>query len=146
MPPPAEEPNAPATVLVVDDTPLNLLVARGLLERRCGVVVDGAGGGEEALAKIASGKRYAAIFMDQLMPGLDGVETMQKIRALSASPDAELATYAGGVPIIALTADTTAGNEATFIRRGFQGFLSKPINIKTLTDLVDKWVRKTINN
>jgi CheY-like chemotaxis protein len=111
-------------VLVVDDNDVNLTVAMGLL-RRYGVTVDTASGGEEALEK-ARNKDYDIIFMDHMMPGMDGLDTTKAIRALNG-PRAQ-------VVIIALTANAVVGFQEQFLEAGMNGFLSKPIIIKNLRE------------
>jgi CheY-like chemotaxis protein len=77
---------------------------------------------------------YDAIFMDHMMPEMDGVETTAAIRSLGTR-------YAQTIPIIALTANAIAGNEQRFLENGFQAFLPKPINIVSLDLAVRRWVR-----
>jgi CheY-like chemotaxis protein len=72
--------------------------------------------------------------MDHMMPGMDGVETTQKIRALGTK-------YAKDLPIIALTANAVAGNEQMFLENGFNAFLPKPFNVMILDSIVQRWVR-----
>jgi CheY-like chemotaxis protein len=79
--------------------------------------------------------RYDAVFMDHMMPGMDGVEAVRIIRE-------EIGTeYAKRVPIIVLTANVMRGNEEMFLGRGFQDFLSKPIDIFRLDAVIHRWVR-----
>jgi CheY-like chemotaxis protein/HPt (histidine-containing phosphotransfer) domain-containing protein len=124
-----------ARVLVVDDTPTNLDVARGLL-KPYGMQVDCVSSGPEAIALIRTqGVTYNAIFMDHMMPIMDGIETTRIIRK-------EINTeYAKTIPIIALTANAIVGNEDIFLNNGFQAFLSKPIDIIALDTAVNHWVR-----
>ncbi|MCL2155839.1 MAG: response regulator, partial [Leptospirales bacterium] len=77
---------------------------------------------------------YDAIFMDHMMPGMDGVEAATKIRAIGTK-------YAMTIPIIALTANAIAGNEQMFLNNDFQAFLAKPINIMNLDAIVQRWIR-----
>ena len=123
-----------AAVLVVDDMQTNLDVATGLL-RKYKMHVDCATNGEDAIDRICGGEPvYDAVFMDHMMPGMDGVETTNKIRAIGTK-------YATTVPIIALTANVLTGNEQMFLSNGFQAFLAKPINIMNLDSVVQRWVR-----
>jgi signal transduction histidine kinase/CheY-like chemotaxis protein len=124
-----------ARVLVVDDIPANLDVARGMLKPYA-VQVDCAGGGLQAITLIREEKvRYNAIFMDHMMPDMDGVEAVRVIRE-------EIGTeYAKNVPVIALTANAVAGNEQMFLRNGFQAFLSKPIDLTRLDLVMKHWIR-----
>ena len=124
-----------AKVLIVDDVPTNLDVARGML-KPYGMQVDCVNSGQQAIELIRKGaKRYNAVFMDHMMPDMDGIEATRIIRA-------EIGTdYARSVPIIALTANAIVGNEEMFLQQGFQAFLSKPIDIMLLDSVIRQWVR-----
>jgi signal transduction histidine kinase/DNA-binding response OmpR family regulator len=124
-----------AKVLVVDDVPVNLDVARGMLNPY-GMQVDCASGGREAVEIIRKAAiQYNAVFMDHMMPEMDGIEAVRVIRE-------EIGTkYAKTVPIIVLTANAIAGNEEMFLQHGFQDFLSKPIDIMRLDVVIHRWVR-----
>ena len=127
-----------ARVLVVDDFPTNLDVAAGML-RKYKMQVECVDNGLEAVRRIAGGEPcYDAVFMDHMMPEMDGIEATERIRAI----DNEHAEYAGHVPIIALTANAVAGNEQMFLEKGFNAFLSKPINIMTLDGIVKRFLVK----
>ncbi|MCL1843471.1 MAG: response regulator [Defluviitaleaceae bacterium] len=104
-------------VLVVDDVESNLFVAKGLLVPY-GLTVETAASGFEAIDKIKAGKIYDIIFMDHMMPDLDGIETAKAIRKLNYDH-----------PIIALTANTIMGQAELFMSNGFAGFISKPIDV-----------------
>ena len=124
-----------ARVLVVDDVEINLEVAKGILSTY-GMQVDCVTSGQQAIDAVRNEKvRYNAIFMDHMMPEKDGIETTRIIRE-------EIGTeYAKSVPIIALTANAIVGNEAMFLNKGFQAFLSKPIEIPRLDAVIKQWVR-----
>ena len=123
-----------ASVLVVDDMQTNLDVAAGML-RKYKMRVDCVLSGQEAIDRIDSGKPvYDAIFMDHMMPGMDGLEAAKRIRDIGTR-------YAMTIPIIALTANAIAGNEQMFLNNDFQAFLAKPINIIYLDAVVKRWVR-----
>jgi signal transduction histidine kinase/CheY-like chemotaxis protein/HPt (histidine-containing phosphotransfer) domain-containing protein len=117
------------SVLVVDDLETNLYVASGLMSPY-GLAIDTAGGGEEALEKVRTGKSYDVIFMDHMMPGMDGIETTRKIRDLG---------YRG--TIVALTANAISGQAERFLSSGFDGFISKPIDTRQLDAALRKWVK-----
>ncbi|MCL2820936.1 MAG: ATP-binding protein [Oscillospiraceae bacterium] len=122
-----------ATVMVVDDSITNLDVARGLLGKYK-MKVDCISNGHDAIDRIKCEKpRYDAIFMDHMMPGMDGIETTKWIR----KADSE---YAKNIPIIALTANAIAGNERLFLDEGFQAFVPKPINTTRLDAVVRQWI------
>jgi CheY-like chemotaxis protein len=124
-----------ARVLVVDDVPTNLDVALGMM-KPYGMQIDCVSSGPAAIDLIRKEEiRYNAIFMDHMMPGMDGVEAVRIIRE-------EIGTeYAKAVPIIALTANAIVGNEEMFLKHGFQAFLSKPIEIMRLDSVINHWVR-----
>ncbi|MDR1778712.1 MAG: transporter substrate-binding domain-containing protein [Clostridiales Family XIII bacterium] len=124
-----------ARVLVVDDVATNLDVARGLL-KPYGMQVDTVMSGRAAIEQIQKADvKYNAVFMDHMMPEMDGIEATRIIKN-------EIGTdYARGLPIIALTANALVGNEEMFKNKGFQDFLSKPIDIIKLDDIINRWVR-----
>ncbi|MDR1248926.1 MAG: response regulator [Treponema sp.] len=124
-----------AKVLVVDDVNTNLDVARGLL-LPYGLAIDCVQSGKEAIEKIREQKTlYDAIFMDHMMPEMDGIEATRIIRN-------EIGTeYAKSVPIIALTANVLAGNEDIFMSAGFNAFIAKPIDIMRLDVVLRQWVQ-----
>ena len=124
-----------ARVLVVDDNITNLDVAKGLM-KPYHMEIDCVTGGLEAIDLIRSEEvRYDAIFMDHMMPGLDGIQTTRIIRE-------EIETeYAKSIPIIALTANAISGNEALFLSKGFQAFIPKPIEITRLDKVIRQFVR-----
>ena len=110
-------------VLVVDDNRTNLRVMEGMLEDYHIQVVLAASG-KEALEKVASAD-YDFIFMDHMMPEMDGVETMKQIRRMAG-------TYFMKVPIIALTANAVAGTREMLLEKGFTDFLEKPVERSVL--------------
>jgi CheY-like chemotaxis protein len=127
-------------VLVVDDVKTNLDVARGLL-MPYGLSIDTASSGQEAISKIravcegAEVPPYDIIFMDHMMPVMDGIETVRILRNNLPGD------YGKKVPIIALTANAIAGNEEMFFANGFNAFISKPINIFMLDKVLNTWVQ-----
>ena len=112
------EPMPHVSVLIVDDNDLNIMVAEGLLAPY-GMHIDHAFSGREAIQAVLS-RDYDLVFMDHMMPEMDGVEALKHIRALPGDKFRYL-------PIVALTANTTAEARDMFMERGFDGFLSKPI-------------------
>jgi CheY-like chemotaxis protein len=120
---------------VVDDVATNLDLARGIM-KPYGMAVDCVTGGKAAIDLIRRGEpRYNAVFMDHMMPGMDGIEAVRIIRNEIDSD------YARTVPIIALTANAIIGNEGLFLGHGFQDFLTKPIDIMKLNGSINRWVR-----
>ncbi|MDR0503427.1 MAG: response regulator [Treponema sp.] len=124
-----------ARVLVVDDIMTNLDVAKGLM-KPYRMQIDCVSGGQQAIDLIREGKiRYNAIFMDHIMPLIDGIEAARIIRE-------DIGTeYAKTIPIIAFTANALAGNEEMFLGKGFNAFISKPVNIYSLDAVIKRWVR-----
>ena len=124
-----------ARVLVVDDVKTNLDVAKGML-KPYGMQIDCVASGMEAINAIREEKvKYNAVFMDHMMPVMDGIEATRIIRE-------DIGTeYAKTVPIIALTANAIVGNEEMFLSKGFQAFISKPIEIERLDAVLREWVR-----
>ena len=111
-----------ARVLIVDDVQTNLDVARGML-KPYEMQVDCVTSGQKAIDAIREASlRYNAIFMDHMMPEMDGIEATKRIREIGTE-------YAKTIPVIALTANAVIGSEEMFLQNGFQPFLSKPIDI-----------------
>jgi CheY-like chemotaxis protein len=123
-----------ARVLVVDDVLTNLDVTAGLLHKYR-MQVDCLDNGFAAIERIKGGSPvYNAIFMDHMMPDMDGIETADHIRALGTE-------YAKNIPIIALTANAIQGTDQLFYEHGFQAFVTKPIDMVELDLVIRKWVR-----
>lgn len=120
-------------VLVVDDNWMNLKVIEGLLERYQ-IKVSTATNGPEALEKIES-KEFDFVFMDHMMPDMDGVETFHRIRNKAGS-------YYKKVPIIALTANAIAGSREMFMQEGFNDFIEKPVELSVLDRLLRRNIAK----
>ena len=106
--------------LIVDDEPMNLVVAASLF-KNYEMVIDTAGSGKESIRKYRDND-YDIVFMDHMMPEMDGVEAMQKIKAVAADMDKKAV-------VVALTANAVSGAREMFINEGFDGFIAKPINI-----------------
>ena len=124
---------APAVaVLVIDDSMVNLNVAKGLL-KAYDIDADIAEGGYEAL-KLVDKKKYDLVFMDHMMPDIDGIETMKRIR--------DKGGWCEKVPIVALTANVTDEARKLFKMEGMQDFLAKPVELSLLRDVLIKWLPK----
>jgi len=108
-----------AKILIVDDNEMNLMVACKLL-RSTKVQIDTAMSGRECLEKTLS-KSYHVIFMDHMMPGMDGEETLKLLKKQENGRCLE-------TPVIALTANVMTGAEKLYQKKGFEGYLAKPIN------------------
>jgi signal transduction histidine kinase/CheY-like chemotaxis protein len=117
------------SVLVVDDVATNLYVAEGLLALYQ-LKVETAESGFETIEKVDGGTVYDIIFMDHMMPRMDGIETMLKLRERG---------YTG--TIVALTANALVGNDEMFKQMGFDGYISKPIDIHQLDETLRKFIR-----
>jgi len=125
---------APDTkILVVDDIITNLTIAKGLM-KPYNMQVDECTSGNDALLALET-KRYDLIFMDLMMPVMDGIETVAKIRA-KATDD----PYFSQVPIIAFTADAISGTKEMLAEKGFNDYISKPIDILELNAVLVKWI------
>ncbi len=120
-----------ARVLVVDDNLVNRKVAVGLM-RPFAMQVDTAKSGKEAIEMVKE-KEYHLIFMDHMMPDMDGVETTHIIRQMDGE-------YYRNVPIIALTANAISGVKEMFLEEGMNDFIPKPINIKELSEKILAWL------
>ena len=116
-------------VLVVDDLDANIYVAVGLL-RFYKLQVDTCISGYEAIERVEMGHVYDIIFMDHMMPGMDGVEAMEKLRALGYTH-----------PIVVLTANVMMGQAERFTQLGFDGFVSKPIQTEYLNACLVKFIK-----
>ena len=124
-----------AHVLVVDDNEMNLLVAKKLL-RETKIQVDLAKSGKECL-ELTKQHFYNVIFMDHMMPEMDGVETLNRVRQQENGLCRE-------VPVIALTANVTAGAEQIYQNKGFQNYLAKPISSSLLEAVLLKYLPKEL--
>ena len=124
-----------ANVLVVDDISTNLEVAKCMMEPY-GMNIDCVLSGQAAINAVREEKvKYDIIFMDQMMPEMDGIEAVRIIRE-------EIGTeYAKNVPIMAFTANALSGNREMFLSKGFNDFVTKPLEINRLDAIVHKWIR-----
>ena len=107
-------------VLVVDDEPMNLIVAEGIF-KNYEMSTDLAGSGKEAVEKFRK-NNYDVVFMDHMMPEMDGVEAMKLIKTIAKDSDKKAV-------VIALTANAVSGAREMFMREGFDGFIAKPMHI-----------------
>ncbi|MCL1997748.1 MAG: ATP-binding protein [Turicibacter sp.] len=116
-------------VLVVDDVETNLFVAKGLLsfyDLQVTTVLSG----YDALENVRAGNVYDIIFLDHMMPGMDGIETIQEIHKLGYTE-----------PIVALTANALIGHSEMFLQNGFDAFISKPIDTSHLNSILNRFIR-----
>ena len=120
-----------ASILVVDDNEINLEVTEGLLEP-LNMQIDLADSGKRALQMIEK-KKYHLIFMDHMMPVMDGVETTERIRRMEGE-------YYQTVPIIALTANALMDAREQFAKAGMNDFVAKPVEMKEICKCLKKWL------
>jgi signal transduction histidine kinase/CheY-like chemotaxis protein/HPt (histidine-containing phosphotransfer) domain-containing protein len=120
-----------ARVLIVDDINTNLKVAQGLM-LPYKMQIDLCLSGAESIEAVSE-NRYDLVFMDHMMPEMDGVEATKHIRELS-NP------YCKNLPIVALTANAVSGTKEMFLSNGFNDFLSKPIDTVKLDAVLSKWL------
>jgi len=123
------EPMPYGSVLVVDDVDTNIYVAKGLLAPYK-LRIDSVNSGFAAIERIKRGKAYDIIFMDHMMPQMDGIKATKIIRNMRYDR-----------PIVALTANAVAGQSDMFLRNGFDGFISKPIDVRELNSILNKFIR-----
>jgi signal transduction histidine kinase/CheY-like chemotaxis protein len=117
------------SILVVDDVESNIYVAKGML-LPYGLKIDTADSGFKAIEKIKTGNIYDIIFMDHMMPKMDGIEATKIIREMGYTEQ-----------IVALTANALVGQTEIFLQNGFDGFLSKPIDSRELNILLNEFIR-----
>jgi len=136
-----------ARLLVVDDIATNLQVAEGLLAPYRATVdtcLSGLQSVEMVKQAVSQKREYDIVFMDHMMPQMDGIEATAAIRAWEKEQREEnprlLSERPKGVPIIALTANAVVGMREMFIDNGFNDFLSKPIDVSKLDEMLDRWI------
>ena len=117
-------------VLIVDDVATNLMVAEGFLAPYQ-MKIDTCMSGKDAIALVRQ-NRYDLVLMDHMMPEMDGLEAVATIR--------DYGGYFKTLPIIALTANVVVGMKDMFLKKGFNDFLAKPIEMSKLNELIEKWV------
>ena len=123
------EPMPYGRVLIVDDVETNIYVARGLLTPYS-LQIDSADSGFAAIEKIKSGNVYDVVFMDHMMPKMDGIEATKIIRNMGYSR-----------PIVALTANAVVGQADLFLGNGFDDFISKPVDVRQLNAVLNRLIR-----
>ena len=120
------------TVLLVDDDARNIFALSSVLERR-GMTVLTATTGTEAISELESRSDVAIVLMDIMMPGMDGYETMQVIRANPAFRR---------LPIVALTAKAMKGDREKCLEAGASDYLAKPVNTEQLLSALRMWLHR----
>ena len=120
-----------ARILVVDDTPMNLIVVRELL-KRTKITIDEATSGEDAL-KLMKDTPYDLIFLDYRMPVMDGIETLNRLQEMEDCANVD-------TPVICLTANAITGAKERFIKKGFDDYLTKPIDGALLEEMLIRYL------
>ena len=115
--------------MIVDDNKLNLKVAERIL-KAYNFNIDAVSNGNDCIYKIKDGKKYDMIFLDHMMPGIDGIEVVHILKKLE---DYSIP------PIVALTANAITGMREMYLEEGFDEYLSKPINISELNRIIKKY-------
>ncbi|HEV7485528.1 MAG TPA: response regulator [Thermoanaerobaculia bacterium] len=121
----------PARVLVVEDNEMNMQLVEYLLEEG-GYQIVKAASGEDALSIARGGEPVDLILMDIHLPGIDGLSV---IREMKADPQT------GAIPILALTAHAMRGDKDRFLEAGCDGYISKPIDVKTFLTSIRSYMR-----
>lgn len=116
-----------ARILVVDDNPMNLMVFESLV-KQTEAAVDTAGGGDECIERTMA-STYDMIFLDHMMPGKDGIETLLQIRENGENPNRN-------TPVICLTANAIDGAKEKYLEAGFDDYLTKPIDPDRLEEMI----------
>ena len=129
-----ESPSDEPLILVVEDNHINQLVVGEIL-RKAGYNFDIAANGRFACEAVAA-KRYSLILMDCQMPIMDGFQATQKIRSMETGMEENKPRHSGHIPIIALTANSLAGDEEQCLQAGMDNFCSKPIEAPRLLEII----------
>ena len=124
------EPMPYGKVLVVDDVEINIYVVIGLLAPYR-LQIDEAADGMEAIEKVKNGSEYDIIFMDHMMPIMDGIEATKVIRGMGYKK-----------PIVALTANAVSGQAEVFLNNGFDDYISKPIDVRSMHVILNRFIRE----
>lgn len=123
-----------ANILIVDDSHVNLMLLSEILKEH-GITPDTAFDGLSALTMIAM-KEYDLVYLDHMMPGIDGEETLKRLRQTKRTGT----TYYQDLPVIMLTANMGVGVKAKFIEEGANDYIPKPFDIYTINDSLIKWL------
>ena len=122
-----------ALVLVVEDSPVNRLVAVHMLER-CGFRAHVVNDGREALQALST-QRYDAVLMDCQMPDIDGYEATRELRRRESD--------GRRTPVIAMTAHAMTGDRERCVEAGMDDFIAKPVRSQTLDEVLHRWIGST---
>lgn len=121
-------------VLIVDDNPLNIKVAKRALEALNYTNLDTCDSGFKCLEKIKNGSSYDIILMDIMMPGMSGTQTLENLKNISTFK----------TPVVALTADALIGANQKYLNQGFSAYLAKPYTKEQLKNILNKYWRTKI--
>ena len=121
---------AGAHILVVDDMEMNRIVAKEML-LQTGAIVDVAGSGEEGLTLMKE-QHYDLIFMDQMMPDMDGIATFEEMKRMNHQNKT--------TPVIAMTANAVKGAKEMYLQHGFAGYISKPIFEEKMWKILERFL------
>ena len=121
-------------VLIVDDNPLNIKVAKRALEALNYTNLDTCDSGFKCLEKIKNGSSYDIILMDIMMPGMSGTQTLENLKNISSFK----------TPVVALTADALMGANQKYLNQGFSAYLAKPYTKEQLKNILNKYWRTKI--
>lgn len=116
-------------VLIVDDNPLNIKVAKRALEALNYTNLDTCDSGFKCLEKIKNGSSYDIILMDIMMPGMSGIQTLENLKNISSFR----------TPVVALTADALMGANQKYLNQGFSAYLAKPYTKEQLKNILNKY-------
>ncbi|MBR6469791.1 MAG: response regulator [Lachnospiraceae bacterium] len=126
-----------ARILVIDDTEMNLMVFKSLLKKTF-IQIDTACSGDEGL-KYAAGDKYDIVFIDHMMPGKDGIETLHDLKGSEGGPNK-------ATPAICLTANAISGAREKYLSEGFDDYITKPIDPTALEEIILKYLpRERVN-
>lgn len=128
--PKVKEPKNKKKILIVDDNKINIKIAEKLLTHHDYIETDSALSGKEAIEKVKN-TNYDLIFMDIMMPEMDGVETLHRLRAMNFKN-----------PIITLTADALDGSREKYLSEGFDEYLSKPVSTSDMDAIINVFIKK----
>lgn len=128
--PKVKEPKNKKKILIVDDNKINIKIAEKLLTHHDYIEIDSALSGKEAIEKVKN-TNYDLIFMDIMMPEMDGVETLHRLRAMNFKN-----------PIITLTADALDGSREKYLSEGFDEYLSKPVSTSDMDAIINVFIKK----
>lgn len=118
-------------VLIVDDDNRNIFALKAVLKAK-GYTCLSATGAEEGLQLLAEDEEIGVVLMDMMMPGMDGYQAMAKMRQIPDLKD---------IPVIAVTAQAMVGDRERCLEAGAKGYVSKPINVDSLTQLLSQHLK-----